>query len=421
MKNKKIGFVLLGIWAVVLVVSCASAPPAPPAQPPATTVQETPPPPSPPPGPPPVDQATLAALEAAAARAEAARKQISDFGGPFFFPEECEDANSLYSQAEQQRRSSTREEAQQSAERYIRAAEAYEALLKGSIARSYESMANELNAARNAAINVGANDLVPEMLLEVDAILDNAEEKYGADDYYAAKAAAENALAMYKGLRDGVTAYNIREEIAAGVNELVPEVLSQVDEIGLAAIEKWNAGDYNDAVAEAGAALTMYSALRSALEAYNLREEYAEMAEEIVPDALWRADIVGLDAIGRWEEGDFVGAKASADTALAMYSGVAASAERQRALDLRADTAARLEFNVAQDFYARANAALSNTRYQEAALQYGQSRYLFKVVADIAMQRRLTAEDALRRANQRLAESDAVARNAELMFVGGVE
>ena len=361
------------------------------------------------------------ALDAAAARAAAARNLINELGGPNFFPSEWAAAESLFAQAEQERRTSTTAEAQQSAARYTSAAEAYEAMLENTVARYYENAANELTLAREAAINVGARVFAPEFLLEADNMVVSAEEKYQAGDYLAARDAAVDAFDMYSAIGAGVVAFRIREEIALAVADILPEVLWQADDAGLDAIAKWEEGDFSSAKDGAETALSMYSGLGFALQAYLLREEILDMAERLAPQAFAHAEDAGWEAIARWEEGDFHTAMHSAENALLLYSRAAASAERQRALELRANTAVELQYIRALDIYTRANMALQMHWNQDALALYPQARAMFKDAADIALQRRLAAEDALRRADQRLAESDEIARSVEAILQGGMQ
>jgi hypothetical protein len=299
-------------------------------------------------------------LEAAAARAEAARKFISDFDGRDFFPSEWDAADSLFNQAEQQREASTRDEAQESTALFLRAAEAFEAMRESTLRQFYEKLAGDLSIARDAAVIAGAQVIAPGFLLEADNTGSSAEEKYQSNDYYGARDTALDALNMYHAIRAGVEAYKLREEIAA-------------------------------------------------------------RAEELVPNNLTQADNTGMDAINRWEAGDYQSARAGAESALILYLRTGAAAERQRALNYRANTAVRQEFDNAQEIFTLAETAYQRRSYEDAALLFTECRPIFSMAADLALERRLAAEDALRRAEQRLAESDETARYAETILVGGAE
>jgi hypothetical protein len=351
-----------------------------------------------------------------------------------------------------------------------------------SVTSEYEKKAIELNDARFAAINAGAEELVPDFLLEADNAFDDADNKYQANDYDGARASAADALTMYLALKDGIDAYNIREEIVEIAEELVPDYLLTVDTIGLDAIDKWEAKDYDGAKAGADAALSMYITLRDGIEAYYIREEIAERAGELVPDVLLEADTVGLDAISKWDAEDYSGAKLGAAEALTMFSGlsvardvydlreeivdraevlypdflsladdvaltaidkweakdysgakdaadiawimylsVAAPVERQTALDLKADMAFRREFSTADAILYQANSAYMGEEYEKAALLYAECLLVYKMTSQMIPEKRRAAEEALRRADQRVAESDEAARNAETVLKGGVK
>jgi len=360
MKSSRILLTLFGLFVLFVFVSCPGAPPAqedvPPMEPGVT--RPVTPPPTVDAATQPPDQESLNALNAAAARAEAARDLVRDFGGDEFFPSEWNNASSLLTQAEQQRRTNTTAETQESTARYLRAAEAFEGMLDRTIARFYEFMENELVRAREAAVNAGAQVFVPDLLLQADNKVASAEDRYRAGDLQSARNAAEDALNMYVAIRAGIQAYLVREEIE-------------------------------------------------------------ELTEQLAPEMLAEADSASLGAIDRWEAGDFLGARTGAENSLLLYLRAAATAERQRALTLRANMAAELEFTAAQDLYNRANMAFHMQWTLDAIDAFGRCRFMFRRAGDIALQRRLEAEAALRLADQRLAESDEIARNIEAIIQAG--
>jgi len=427
MKKKCIWLTLLSLAAVFLVVSCAGTPPpaveTPPEAPsPAPPVSVPPPSPAPTPAPTPApDQAALNTLNEAIARAEAARKLAGDCDASSFFPSDWESAESLFSQAEQQKNTSTRDGAQESTARYITAAEAYDALIGKISVLYYEQKAKELSDARLAAVNAGAGTLVPDYLLEADNAAADAEDKYQAKDYYGAKSSLDDALVMYSALKDGVEAYYIREDIAERALELIPDVLLEVDTFGLDTIAKWDAKDYSGAKLGAAEALAMYSALKAARNAYDVRERVVDRAEELFPNSISQADAIALDAIDKWEAKDYLSAKNFAITAWMSYLNIAASTERQTAIDLKADTAARQDFNSAEAIFNRANTAYRAQRFDEAASLYEECLPIFRKAVQLALDKQRAAEEALRRADKRVAESDETARNAELILEGGVQ
>ena len=372
MKYKNLCLVLFGLVVLIKAVSCASAPPAEEPSPPAPA-ETAPPSEVPPPGPPVPDQAALDALNAAAARAEEAKRRAEDFEVDFLFPSDWESADSLFDQAEQQRNASTRQDAQDSAARYVRAAEAFDDLFERSLALNYEYAERELTAARNAAAAAGAEALIPDFLLDADNTVARALEEYQAKDYYAAKDSAFDAYAMYTALKAGLDAYRLREEIVErGFEAYDSRNIELADDALYMAADDYIAKNYDSALDRAGDASRRYDeALKTAWQAF---------ASEIR---------------------------------------TAASAERQRALDARANVAARQEFDPAEAIFARANTALQRQGHEEAARFYEECLPMFAASAQLALDRRRAAEDALRRAEQRMAESDETARSAEMILQGG--
>ncbi|MCL2380587.1 MAG: hypothetical protein FWC64_03215 [Treponema sp.] len=302
--------------------------------------------------------AALETLEEAAARAAAARQLALDFDGPVLFPSEWDAADSLYAYAEEQRTTEPYVEIRQSAERYTIAAEALEALAARAIAQSFENMERDLVSARAAAVNAGAPARSPDFLLQADNAVYSARELYEAGDFHAARDASVNALAMYGAIETGLRALSVREQVQ-------------------------------------------------------------EIAEAVVPGLFSQADTVARDALARWDAGDFPGARAGAAMALVLYSRTGATAERQRALDIRANVAARQEFDSAQSLYTRADTAYRAQSMDEAGALFVQSAPLFGAAARLAYERQLIAEEALRLANERMAESDEIAREAERILEGG--
>ena len=365
MKRKyKIGLFLLGLLVLIAAVSCKSAPP--PAEEPPPIEERAAPPPS-------VTPPDVAGVNAASARAEAARKLVMDFDGPNFFPPEWKSADSLYTEAEQQKRTSTAAEARDSIDRYNKAADAMEALAGKTLLAAYEYAERELTAARQAAVNAGADVLIPDYLLDADNTVVKALDQYNAKDYYGAKDSAFNAYDMYTIYKIGLDAYKLRMEIVDNGLELyVASDIGLADDVAWSAIDDYEAGNYYDAVDKANEALLIYdAALKTAWESY------------------------------------------------ASDKRVAASGERQKALDLKANVAVRDDFNSAENVYNRANAAFRGQRYSEAGPLYADCASMFEVVAWVALEKRQAAEAALTKANERVMESDETARNAERILEGG--
>jgi len=370
MKYKSVGLAVFSLLILLAAASCASAPPP---EEPAPPVEPAPPPVVVVPAGP--DQAAVNALNAAAARAEAARKLVSELEGETFFPDEWQSADSLYSQAEQQRNNSTTQSVQDSTARYNRAADAMEALAEKTIAAAYAYAEEELTYVRDKAVAAGAQALIPDFLLDADNMVLGALEKYEAKDFYAAKDAALEAYTMYSALIAGIEAYKLRMELADyGLDIYDPVRIGLIDDILYSAADDYEAKNYESAKNKAEEALNSYNTtLRTAWETHSMKKR--------------------LDA----------------------------SAARQGALDVRANTAMKPEFDSAEAVYNRANTAFNAGRYNEAGLLYMECEAMFELAAAGALDKRLAAEEALRRANQRLVESDEIARRSEELVGGGVQ
>jgi len=328
---------------------------------------------APPPEEAPAEQPSLIDLEAAEDRALAARKLISDFNGESSYPDDWRSANALLSEADRRKSTSNIQDINESTARYIRAAEAFEGMSGKVLERYYEVKEEELIAARNLALDAGAEELIPELLDEADNTVFLAVAKYEARDFYGAKDAAADAITMYQIMKSGLDAYAVREAIAERNLEIYdPNNVELADDTLRAAASDYFSKDFAGARNKVDAAMLRYNlALKNAWEAY------------------------------------------------AADKGAEAADQRQLALDVRANIASRQEFNAAQDVFGRADSAFRAQRFDEAAIGFEDSIRQFTSVVAITRMKRATAEEALERANQMLNESDEIARNAEIILEGG--
>ena len=347
MENKRSWWILLSLPVVLLAAACGSTPPA---------VEE----------PPPVEVAAQPvrgnedALNAAMARAEAARSFIVELNGQQFMPDEWQEAESLYTEAVRERRTTSARETQDSTNRFNAAADAFEAMTGEAIARYLEFIEQALTDARDAAI-------------------------------------------------------------AAGAIELAPDFLAQTDEVVMDALDQYENEEFRAALDGARTALVMYQALEAGLNAYDIRERVAQAAQAEAPQSLREADVVFEEGFVQWDAGDFIAAKTRAEASRVMYLRAGASAERQRALTVKANVAARENFAPAEDGFNRANNANRLENFTEAARLFVEVTPMFSAAARLAAQRQEAAEEALRIANERMAASDELAQTADLILEGGVE
>jgi hypothetical protein len=375
MKGKWVIFLLLAIGAVFLVISCKStASSAPAAAPESTPTPEPAPAPEPePPGPELPTQAALDALDEAISRAERARKRAEDFKADSRFPDDWAGAEADYAAAGNLR--GTPEEVRETQGKYNALAERYDELFSKTIPLYAKDREEEVLAARDAAIAAGINDLYPDYLLDADRTALDAVAKYEAEDYYAADEASLLALEQYRGLKPGVEAYKLRQEIVdrdfSGYDQ---DNFSQADELLLAAFNHY--GEKNAAVArnEAEEALSRYA---------------------VVLGAGWAGSAGKLQAL--------------------------AQSERQKALNEKANVAVRNDFSETEKVYNQGNAAYRAGRYQEACPFYERSAASYTILTRAAIAKRRSAETAIDKAEKKVMESEMVVQNAELILEGDME
>ncbi|MCL2069487.1 MAG: hypothetical protein FWH19_00690 [Treponema sp.] len=317
------------------------------------------------------EQIALDALNAAVARAAEARQQAADFDGEEFFPSEWESAEDLYNQARQQRDTSSASATRESTARFNRAADAFDEIFRRSLAENLECAEMEIAEARRAAVAAGAEERAPSYLADADNIVTRARGEFDAGDYSAARASVMDALTIYDAIKAGLDALRMREEIEnRGFEEYDRASFEAGNSALLAGRDQYSAGNYDGALNSAKAALAAYGqTLRAAM-----LEHIGDIRSE-------------------------------------------ASAERQRALDARANVAAREEFEPGDFLYTRANAELQRQNIADAGMLFFESIPRFTASIQLAMERRLAAEEALRRADQRVAESDEIARQAEDLLI----
>jgi hypothetical protein len=359
-----------GVLILEGALSCKNAPPPVEPTPPA---EEAPPAEKPDPDKASPDQASLDALNAAAERAARARQLTVDFNGPAAFPSDWQSAEALYTQAEAGKDTSTAKAVRESASRYNDAAAAFEVLADKSIAQFAVDLEAEVIAARDAAVKAGAETSAAGYFRPADDTALEAAAQYEAKDYYTARDSAYRARDMYGVLKTGAEAYTVRQEIAN--RDLVkydPQNIGVADELAVSGMADYEAGDIKAAQDKADEALVRYNlALRKGKESF------------------------------------------------AAEKGAAATAERQKALNLKANVAVRQDFETATSIYNRAVNSYRGQNFDAAASLYEESRSMYEVVSQVAEEKRRIAEEALRSAEEKMTESDTTAKNAELILEGG--
>jgi hypothetical protein len=319
----------------------------------------------------PPDSAALSSLEDAKNKAENARKQALYLEGQSYFPEDWSSAESLYQAGEQGGRS-TLGEVKTAADQYNAAAAAYDAINRRAIPLYAQARENEINAARAEAIRSGIADISPDRFAAAENTRQAAYDLYEREDYYSA---AETAYAA-------IDQYQILETAAA-----IYEIWDEIDVFDLA---KYDPLNYAQAEAAAVQAVTDYDSGNTAKAKIGANETLNRL--NMVRSAGWEA---------------FAGERRKA-----------ANTERQAALDSKANVAVRNEFNAALAVYSQGENAFGSKRYSDAVQYYNQSESMFILTRNSALEKRHIAEEAIRLAEEKAAESDAAAQNAE-KIIGG--
>jgi hypothetical protein len=386
MEKVKMTAGLLGILVLFGVVSCASTPP--PAEPPAPApaaapVVEPVQQPAKDPDLEPPDQAALGLLEAAKARAEAARTRALDFFGSEFFVQDWDSAESQYALAKEQEKSATVGDVRGSIGRYDQTSAAYDRIFENALPLCVQALEEGIITARSEAMDAGIAVISPDHVLAADDTVDKALDLYEAKDYYPAAINAVKAWGMYQIMKIGTEAYKARQEILDyGFVKYDPDNYAVTEETAFAGLDIYDALVLVDTM----------DVLTSG-EDLLLQAEEVRLGYNLVLDTGWRSYATERQA--------------------------SAGAERQNALDFKANVAVRVEYNAAQELYNRAASSYQAQHYAEAADLYFQAEFSFAASAGTAAQKRGLAEDAIQTAQDRAATSEATARSAEVILEGG--
>ncbi|MCL2443669.1 MAG: hypothetical protein FWD13_09450 [Treponema sp.] len=299
-------------------------------------------------------------LNEAQARAQAARQQAMDFQCPDYFPSDWEGLEALL-------------EAAGNASEYNAAADEYNELFNKTIPLYAQAREDELMAAREQLINSGFTQYIPEYLKAADDLALAALDQYEAGDYYKSRETTKEALKEYETLLLGSRVFLARQEITdRGFVEYDPENFSKADEVVLAALELYEAGNKEEAVTNAEEALLRYNLVLSS--------------------------------------GWVIYASNHKDSA---------TLERQGALNERANIAARERFREAERLFNDAEEQFAIENFNDAALLYLEAQTLYEISRDETAKSRKEAEEAIERARVQIEQSNESASEAERLIEGG--
>ncbi|MDR2718935.1 MAG: hypothetical protein LBB89_12850 [Treponema sp.] len=302
-------------------------------------------------------------LSSAIARAQEARKIASDFEGNLYFPGEWEAAESQYAKA-----GLMPDDTGNTIRAYNEAADAFDHVFRLVIPLYAQAREDEIMAIRGYLITLGARKEFPEYLLEADRIALLAFIRYEAKDYYSARDLAVNALQKFNVLETAFNAWLLRVEIR---------------ERGFT--------DYDPANFELGREI-----LIGAMDAY-MTDDFAG-AREKAEEALSTFDLALLTAWASYAE---------------LRSSLA-EGERLAALDMKTDIAAREFFKIADSDNKAALDLLESKQYEDAAKLFIDAEAMFVIASITSLEKKRAAAAAIRNANEKIEESEIIARNAEI-------
>jgi hypothetical protein len=314
----------------------------------------------------------LKTLDDAAGRAETARKRAMDFEASKYFPSEWGNTEAQYTEAGSISRN-TQDNVNRAANLFSEAADAYNGFFEKAVPLYAQAREDEIIAIRDELVATGLAYYFPEYLEGADEVALEALEQYENKDYYAAKDTAARSLEIFGTLASGASAYLARQEILTRDFVMYDS-------------------DNFDKAEEAGS---------NAVDAYD--EGKIKAARDGADEALLRYNLVLNTA---WAH-------------FASVKGEAAEAERQKAIDAKANVAVRDLFNAANDAYEKAAASLKEEKFAEAGNLFEKADAQFIESVRLAEAKRVVAENAIREAEERAEASEEAARRAEEIIEGG--
>jgi hypothetical protein len=298
--------------------------------------------------------------DSALALAQEARKKAVDFDGNSYFPGEWEAAEGLYARAGLLPKDSS-----EAIRAYNEAAAAFDRVFELAVPLYAQAREDEIMAIRGYMITLGARGFFPEYLLDADRAALLALTQYEAKEYYAAKDSAAKALQKFNILETAFNAWLLRLEVLArGFAGYDPEQFDLGGEIINSAIDAYMAGDLEEARIKAEEALATYNLVLS-----TSWESYAEL----------RASL--------------------------------AEGERQAALDMRTDIAAKEFFKIADSDNKTALALLKSQKFEDAARLFIDAEAMYVIASIATLEKRRAAAAAIKNANEKILESDRIVRN----------
>jgi hypothetical protein len=320
----------------------------------------------------PINEAMLAALDTSKANTEAARARAMEVQGQVYYPNDWAGAEERF-EANDALAPSTRGEAKEKSDEWESLTTVYEEIFQNSLSQFIADKKDDLDNTRESAVEAGALEILPDRFAEADELAASAKEKYDQGDYRAAAEDGNAALDRYMVLKTIADAYNKQQEVdGRDFYAYDPDNYELAADSGNAAVEYFDNGSIQDAQDAADESLLRFNLV--------LKNGWIVVTDERAAEA---REI------------------------------------RDACKEVKADVAVRQDYNAAEQVYNQAHVALRSEEYADAADLLEQSTALYMQAYDAALEKRIRAETALREAEQKVAESEAKAQNAEDIIGGG--
>jgi hypothetical protein len=219
-----------------------------------------------------------------------------------------------------------------------------------------------------------------------------------------------------------------------GASNFFSEYLRDADKTALLAFTQYEAKDHYTARDSAAYALQKFNVLETAFNAWLLWREIRErgFAGYDTDNFELGGEIISA-AMDAYMKGDLAGAQEMAEEALATYNLALANAwesyaqlrsslaegERLAALDMKTNIAAKEFFRIADSENKTALELLELKYYEDAARLFIDAEAMFVISSITTLEKRRTADAAIRNANEKIQQSDEIIKNAKTTIKGG--
>jgi hypothetical protein len=320
----------------------------------------------------PVDDSSMLAIAQARTAVDNTRSEVEYVNGSTYCPDEWELAENRYSAARKYDTPITRGDALTQVEEWKALKGDYENIYNQALPQCAADQQKMLAAAREDAVRIGADKLVPDRFAQADDVAENSREKFRKNDFISSIRDGREACDRYKVLQTIAAAHNQQTEA-----DKYDFFSSDPDSYKLAA----DAGNR---------AVNLYD------------ENRLPEAQEEAEDALNRfLQVVQNGWAFKVEEKSSYARK-----------------WRTASLDIKANIASQPEFDTAEQTYNRARAVQNSENYPRAVELFDESGRLFIIAHDNTVEKQERADAALREAERRLAESKNKAQAAEDLIGG---